>query len=87
MLYERSICNRDRIEYLFYKRLFTSNEYTQLYTMSLEIWQLATITMNMIIKQRIQCISDTAPIKEKLSEIIEMEKQITSKIIESFTDL
>lgn len=83
LIFEHSICNRDRIEYLFYKKLLSEIDYAQLNAMSLEICRLSTITLNTIIKQDFQGISDATKVRKMMIQVIEYEKKIISQMIDS----
>lgn len=82
MIYEHSICTRDRIEYFFYKNILSGDEYVQLYNMALEECELTSITKNLIIKQHLQKNYDTIKVRAKIIEILEMEKNLINQMIE-----
>lgn len=82
MIYEHSICTRDRIEYFFYKNILSGDEYVQLYNMALEECELTSITKNLIIKQHLQKNYDTIKVRAKIIEILEMEKNLINQMLE-----
>lgn len=81
LLYERSRCNYDRVEYLYYKNILDEIDYKRVRELSQKTCNLTLCIRNLIIKKILGGKANQDTIMNYLKEYISIEKKLTDDII------
>lgn len=84
LLYEHSICNRDRFEYLFYKKMIDANFYQSIRNVANIGCNTSLILRNLILKKLCGGKVDEVTIKKRITQLIDIEIQIVDLVIYKF---
>lgn len=84
LLYEHSICNRDRFEYLLYKKIIDEDFYQRIYDVAKAGCDTSLILRNLILKMRFGGKVDDTIIKKFITQLIDIETQIADLVICKF---
>ncbi len=84
LLYEHSICNRDRFEYLLYKKIIDEDFYKRIYDVARAGCDTSLILRNLILKMRFGGKVDDTIIKKFITQLIDIETQIADLVICKF---
>lgn len=84
LLYEHSICNRDRFEYLFYKKIIDESFYQCLSNVANKGCDTALILRNLILKKHFGGKVEEVAIKKHITQLIDIETQIADLVVCKF---
>ena len=81
VILERAICNRDRIEYMLYKKILSDNDFSFLYDiLSLQIKEAQILKTNLL-KRKMGGEIKKESVMEKIKQITLLEEDFTNNII------
>lgn len=86
LLYERSICNKNRIEYLYYKQILNQTSYAEILKVINKQCEIALILRNIIIKRGMSGRPSISVIKEYLNKFISYEYIFVDSVIEVLSE-
>jgi len=90
LLYERSVCNNDRIEYLYNKKILSEKEFNSLKEISTKICDCTKRIRNLVVKQKISGMVYREKIVKYAQDYAESDRLFTDLIIsalEKYQDL
>lgn len=82
LIYERSICNCDRIEYLYTKKIIDAQAYRLLSNLAHKECSLSSILNNLVIKYKIKDEINFEKLRSYLMQIIQIDIEFTKHIIQ-----
>lgn len=87
LLYERAICNLDRIEYFYYLKHISQEDYAYMKELLEEQIQVLVIMRNRIVKSRLGKKVDISIVCDYMLNIYNIEEKFTDKMICSLSKL
>lgn len=83
LLYERSICNHDRVEYLYNKNILNDIDYNKIQEITHKACKLTLIIRNLIIKKKYGGKTNQDTIINYYKEYVAIERELTDNIIQA----
>ena len=86
LLYERSICNRDRIQYLLAKNIIDLDTYNKITQILEEESKILFLTRSNVVKKLVAGYISETQIQDNLNRVLELELQFLDIIISSLEE-
>lgn len=83
LLYERSQCNHDRIEYLYHRKFLDMMDYEKISILTKKVCKLTLIIRNLILKKKCGGRTNSDTIIKYFKDYLALESELTDNIIQA----
>lgn len=83
LLYERSQCNHDRIEYLYHRKFLDTMDYEKISALTKKVCNLMLVIRNLILKKRCGGKINNDTVMKYFKDYITLESELTDNIIQA----